>query len=100
MHKARNFDRRDLFSRRKLMCAVRLTQSVVATSIRHPIMKTKTHRLFRVLNFILICLSGVLFTARVDAALVGPGGYNNDFAIQPEATDWATFTVAGTANDT
>jgi acid phosphatase type 7 len=35
----------------------------------------------------------------ISAATVGPAGYNNDFAAQPPAADWATFSRAGGAND-
>ncbi|HMJ92183.1 MAG TPA: Ig-like domain-containing protein, partial [Candidatus Acidoferrum sp.] len=34
-----------------------------------------------------------------DAALVGPGGYTNDFAAQPVSGDWGTFSRAGGSGD-
>jgi hypothetical protein len=42
------------------------------------------------------------FTATVPpaAAVVGPGGYTNDFATHPPATDWSTLALAGGAGDT
>jgi hypothetical protein len=34
-----------------------------------------------------------------NAAVVGPGGYTNNFTTRPPATDWATFSRIGTAAD-
>src|SRR5688572_5770027 len=33
------------------------------------------------------------------AATVSPSGYNNDFAVQPPAEDWATFSTTGNAQE-
>ncbi len=40
-----------------------------------------------------------LLASGVPAAVVGPAGYTNDFAVQPAAADWATATRAGGGAD-
>jgi hypothetical protein len=41
----------------------------------------------------------LLLANTLHAANVGPSGYTNDFATQPLAADWATFTVPGGTAD-
>ena len=51
----------------------------------------------------IIVVAGVLFATVISpdahAALVGAGGYTNDFAIQPPAADWSTFSIGGGAGN-
>src|SRR5437870_4877501 len=49
---------------------------------------------FRILLAVLSCAAGV------QAASVGPGGYTNNFTIQPSAADWSTVAFPGAAGDT
>src|SRR5437763_4232158 len=35
----------------------------------------------------------------LQAALVGPAGYTNDFSVLPPATDWSFFSIAGGSGD-
>jgi len=41
----------------------------------------------------------LVFSDKVRAATVGPSGYTNDFTVQPQATDWATFSQQGSSGD-
>ena len=45
--------------------------------------------------FVLGWLVAALFLSRAEAALVGPGGYTNTFAAQPDAMDWSTTSLPG-----
>jgi hypothetical protein len=48
---------------------------------------------------VVACLLFVTAITPVRAALVGTGGYTNDFAIQPPAADWSTFSIGGGAGN-
>src|SRR5688572_1712000 len=43
--------------------------------------------------------ASLLITAIARCASVSPGGYTNDFAIQPPAEDWATASRVGLQGD-
>src|SRR5262245_51637331 len=46
-----------------------------------------------------VVLATVFLANSAISATVEPGGYTNDFGIQPSAGDWATFSAAGQAQD-
>src|ERR1043166_5302314 len=50
-------------------------------------------------TFGLIVLSAALFDAELKAASVTLSGYTNGFGSQPPASEWSTYTIAGTATD-
>src|SRR6185369_143875 len=63
---------------------------------------TFMNSLLRMLGLVVFVLGAFVFhdnNARA-ASVTAAGGYTNDFAVQPAAADWATFSRAGGAGDT
>src|SRR5688572_18713767 len=46
-----------------------------------------------------VMAASLFFVVQVRAASVAPGGYTNDFALQPFAEDWATASRLGLQAD-
>ena len=49
--------------------------------------------------WVLVLVAAAWSSTGLHAALVGPGGYTNDFSALPAAADWSFFSIAGGSGD-